>query len=258
MQQRHADRKRYFEEQRITTRKFVIPFIQEGYTLLPESSVLEIGCGEGGNIEPFLAWGCPVTGIDISAPQIEIARTMFSTHPRSAHLRLICEDIYKAVHLLGRFDVIILRDVIEHISFQERFIPFLRRFLNPGGVVFIGFPPWQNPFGGHQQICNNRFLSHLPWFHLLPRSLYRKVLVWGGVPPEGLLDIKDTGLSLERFYAIVRASGFRIEKEQLYLINPNYETKFGLRPRTLWPFLQIPYIRNFYTTCGYFLLKEAL
>ncbi|MTT25236.1 class I SAM-dependent methyltransferase, partial [Parabacteroides merdae] len=46
-------------------------------------------------------------------------------------------------------------------------------------------------------------------------------------------------------------------EEVLYFINPNYETKFNLRPRRLWRFLNIPYIRNFYTTCGYYILKNS-
>ncbi len=135
-------------------------------------------------------------------------------------------------------------------------MPFIKRFLNPHGVIFVAFPPWQNPFGGHQQICNNKFLSHLPWFHLLPRSVYKKMLEWGNVNPRGLLEIKDTGISLERFLSIVHKEKYRIAEEILYFINPNYETKFNLHPRTLWRFLNIPYIRNFYTTCGYYILTD--
>ena len=158
---------------------------------------------------------------------------------------------------LARKGIIIIRDVIEHIPNQELFLPFIKRFLSPHGIIFVAFPPWQNPFGGHQQICNNKLLSHLPWFHLLPRPVYKKVLEWGNVNPGGLLEIKDTGISLERFLSIVHKEKYRIAEEILYFINPNYETKFNLHPRRLWRFLNIPYIRNFYTTCGYYILKNS-
>ena len=80
------------------------------------------------------------------------------------------------------------------------------------------------------------------------------MLEWGNVQPDGLLDIKDTGISLERFLSIVNKEHYHIKEETLYFINPNYEIKFKLRPRKLWGILNIPYIRNFYTTCGYYLL----
>ncbi|MDR0429444.1 MAG: class I SAM-dependent methyltransferase [Tannerellaceae bacterium] len=255
MQKRHSDRQQYFDEQGYTTLKYVIPFIESHKPVTPESTVLEIGCGEGGNIKPFLDLGCTVTGVDISEGQIEMAKALFENHPNKSRLTLISEDIYNVTGLNRQFDIIILRDVIEHIPNQERFMSFLKRFMKPDGVVFFGFPPWQNPFGGHQQVCSNAFLSHLPWLHLLPHSIYGQLLRWGGVDPRGLLEIKETGISLERFRSIIKKENYDILFETLYLINPNYEIKFGFRPRKLRPIFNIPYLRNFYTTCGYYLIK---
>ncbi|WP_459188418.1 class I SAM-dependent methyltransferase [Parabacteroides sp. APC149_11_2_Y6] len=254
MQKRHSDRVLYFREQAYTTQKYVIPFIEKHHPITAETTVLEIGCGEGGNIQPFLDLGCKVTGIDLNGVQIEKAKDFYANHPNYSNLSLICRDIYQVTDLDETFDIIIIRDVIEHIPNQERFLPFIKRFLNPRGVIFVAFPPWQNPFGGHQQICSNKYLSHLPWMHLLPRSLYKKLLEWGGINPNELLEIKDTGISLERYLSIVNKEQYNIKEEVLYFINPNYEIKFGLRPRELWKLLNIPYIRNFYTTCGYYLL----
>jgi len=254
MQERYLDRQQYFNEQGYTTLTYVIPFIGQHKPVSPESSILEIGCGEGGNIKPFLDLGCSVTGIDIDGEQIKKAKEFYKDHPDKANLTLINEDIYK-VSVFKQFDIVMLRDVIEHIPNQERFMSFLKQFMKPDGVVFFGFPPWQNPFGGHQQICSNRFLSHLPWFHLLPKAIYTKILQWGGENPQALLEIKETGISLERFLGIVKKENYHILTELLYFINPNYEIKFGLRPRRLWRLLNIPYLRNFYTTCGYYLLS---
>lgn len=255
MQKRHTDRELYFKEQGYTTKKYVLPFIEKTHPVSSASSVLEIGCGEGGNIPPFLERGCQVTGIDLCEVQIAKAKEFLSNHPSKENLTLIREDIYQATQLTEKFDIIILRDVIEHIPDQEYFMSFIKRFLAPDGVLFIGFPPWQNPFGGHQQICNHRLIARSPWIHLLPRNLYRKILQWGGVDPRGLLGIKETGLSLERFEKILRREKYEVSAKELYIINPNYEIKFGLRPRKLWKTGNIPYARNFYTTCGYYLLK---
>lgn len=56
---------------------------------------------------------------------------------------LININIYEEealVALKEKFDLIILKDVIEHIPNQEKFIPYIKQFLKPGGRIFFGFP----------------------------------------------------------------------------------------------------------------------
>ena len=121
MQERHSNREQYFREQVYTTEKHVIPFVREIRPIDKSISVLEIGCGEGGNLGPFLDMGCDrVVGVDLSTSKIENGKKYFENHPRKAHLELIAEDIYKT-NTIGKFDFIITRDVIEHIHNQDRF-----------------------------------------------------------------------------------------------------------------------------------------
>lgn len=136
MQKRHADRQLYFNEQSITTQKYVIPFIEKHKPITADSHILEIGCGEGGNIKPFLDLGCQVTGIDINGGQIAIAKEIYSVHPNNRNLTLICEDIYKVTELHNKFDIIIIRDVIEHIPNQELFLPFYKEVLKSSRYYF--------------------------------------------------------------------------------------------------------------------------
>ncbi len=127
-----------------------------------------------------------------------------------------------------------MRDVIEHIPNQEKFMKIVKQFLLPNGIFSPVFPPWQNPFGGHQQMCQSTILSKTPWFHLLPEKLYVTVLKWFGESENtirGLKEIKDTGISIERFQHILKAEEYVIQKRTFYFINPNYNTKFGLKPR---------------------------
>src|SRR5690606_20716375 len=144
-------------------------------------------------------------------------------------LTLICEDIYKA-DLNGKtFDLIMMRDVIEHIPNQEKFMGFVKKYLKPDGKFFLGFPPWQNPFGGHQQICSNKILSKMPYFHLLPSSAYRWILKTfekNEARVEGLMEIKETGISIDRFERILKKENYHVNKRTFFFINPNYETKF--------------------------------
>ncbi len=259
MQQRHSDPTQYINEQVISTQKYVVPFIQQKKEIKPLMQVLEIGCGEAGNLKPFLDMGCICTGVDFSAPKIEKGRQFYASHPQAANIRLISENIYDSNDFDGKFDIIFLRDVIEHIHDQEKFLGVMKSWLAPDGVAFFAFPPWQNPFGGHQQICKSKTLSHLPYFHLLPAFLYKTVLKLFGESDgkiETLLEIKETGISLERFEKHFLANGYKEVAKTFFFINPNYEIKFGLKPMELAkPLSAIPYLRNYFTTAGYYLIK---
>jgi SAM-dependent methyltransferase len=259
MQERHKNKIRYFTEQGLTSEKFVVPFLADLVTYTPKTSVLEIGCGEAGNLKPFLDMGCNCTGIDISCGRIELAKEFYSDHPNRQNLTLICSDIY-LVNPDHKFDVIIMRDVIEHIPDQEKFMGFIKDFLQPEGKFFLAFPPWQNPFGGHQQLCMSRLLSKLPWLHLFPWPIYRLVLKIFGESEgtiTGLKEIKDTGISIERFERILRNENYKTQKRVFWFINPNYQTKFGLKPRKQSRFISsLPWLRNFFTTAMYYVISK--
>ncbi|MDD3321951.1 MAG: class I SAM-dependent methyltransferase [Paludibacter sp.] len=259
MQKRHIDRLQYVNEQVISTEKYIVPYIEQKKGIKPGMQVMEIGCGEAGNLKPFLDRGCICTGVDFSEPKIEKGRAFFASHPMVANLKLISEDIYKTNDFDGKFDIIFLRDVIEHIHDQDKFLGLMKKWLSPDGVAFFAFPPWQNPFGGHQQICESKILSHLPYFHLLPMFLYKALLKLFGeskVKVNSLVEIKETGISLEQFEQLYLKNGYEKVEKTLYFINPNYDIKFGLKPRKLNKLIaSIPYLKNFFTTTGYYLIK---
>jgi SAM-dependent methyltransferase len=259
MYERHRNRVQYFGEQDYTTRKYVIPYIGRIINIGKDTTVLEIGCGEGGNLKPFMDMGCKITGIDLSPGKIELAHSFFADHENRKNLTLICDNIYNRNNP-GKFDLIMLRDVIEHIPEQERFMGFMKNFLKKGSVIFFGFPPWQNPFGGHQQVCRNKILAKLPYFHLLPRFLYRGILQLFGetsATVQNLMEVKQTGISIDRFEKILKKHGFKIEDKTLYLINPNYETKFKLKPKKQNRLIgSVPWLRNFFTTAAYYVISD--
>lgn len=263
MQERHQNRKLYFKEQSYTTDTYVLPFIERSMEVNERTRVLEIGCGEGGNLDPFLQRGCEVYGIDLNAEQISNAKEYLSETHSGKAFNLLFRDIYTvSPSEIGSFDLIIMRDVIEHIFDQEKFMAFVRSFLGKKGMIFFGFPPWYMPFGGHQQICDNRLLSKLPYFHLLPVSVYKYMLRCFNEEPacvQALVEIKETGISIQRFEKILRDEGYSIEQKELYLVNPNYEIKFGMKPLRQLPLLRsLPGIREFLTTCSYYLLSSGV
>lgn len=261
MQERHTDRKQYFEEQGITTKKYVIPYISEIQPVTKNTRLLEIGCGEGGNLAPFIEMGCEVVGIDLSESQINNAKTFIAENFENSRATLIHQNIYDIQSSdIGEFDVIMLRDVIEHIPNQDKFLKHIKQFLKPNGIIFFGFPPWHMPFGGHQQICQSKIASKLPYFHILPTSLYRGLLKLFGESDamiDVLIEIKETGIGINKFQRLIKKNQYQFEKKTYYLINPNYEIKFNLKLREQFKIIAwIPYLRDFLTTCMYCVVKN--
>ena len=46
-----------------------------------------------------------------------------------------------------------------------------------------------------------------------------------------MIEIKETGISIERFEKIVDETGYKVVNKTHYLINPIYEYKFGWKPK---------------------------
>jgi SAM-dependent methyltransferase len=235
----------------------MIPYIQDVVPVNRETVVLEVGCGEGGNLLPFCRMGCRCVGIDLARTRIDYGKSKLPFD----NVTLICKDIHDVdPGDLPAFDLIFSRDVLEHLHEQERFAGFIKKFLKPTGVIFFAFPPWYMPFGGHQQGIKHRLLSRLPFYHVLPTPLYVMMLRAGGVPEDyiaALLEIKQTGISIRRFKKIINARGYHVLKETYWLVNPNYETKFHLTPRKLRALCRIPGLREFLTTCYYCIVRPG-
>lgn len=255
----HADRKRYFDIQVLNAEQYVIPFIEEKFPIAEGMRVLEIGCGEGGVLKAFINKGCVGVGVELDAPRIVDAEKFLPEDIAAGKLKFVTKDIYKVnteKDFDGLFDIIVLKDVIEHIHDQPKLIGWMKNFLKPNGIVFFGFPPWYMPFGGHQQICKSK-ISKLPYIHLLPRFMYKAILKSRKENVEEMMEIRDTGISIERFERICKNEGYTIAHNRHYLLNPIYQWKFGWKPKRQGLLIKaIPFVRNFFTTCVYYIIKK--
>lgn len=259
----HKDQQVRYQQQIDNAREYVLPFVEQEVSIDEHTVVLDIGCGEGGVLQAFLEKGCSGVGIELDLDKSNYANSFLKDYLHSGKVEIVNMNIYEEQALekfKGKFDIILLKDVIEHIPDQERFIPYLKKFLKPNGAVYFGFPPWYMPHGGHQQICENKFLSFLPYFHLLPAPIYKSILALFGESKgtiQELLSIKKTGISIERFERIVKKSGFTIALSTHFLINPIYKFKFGWKGRKQWTMItKLPFLRNFLTTCVYYVIRK--
>lgn len=259
MLKQHLDVKVRFDQQVENSEAYVLPFIEKTKPVTAGTTVLEVGTAEGGVLLPFIKRGCYCVGVDLAEARIEAANDFLEQEVAARKAEFLCLNIYDEQffnRFKNYFDIIILKDVIEHVHVQEDFIPYLKKLLKPGGQIFFGFPPWYMPFGGHQQVCRKKWASVLPYYHILPRFLYTAILKMAGEHTtviDALLEVKDTQITIERFERIIKKSGLKVLNKQHYLINPIYKYKFGLKPRKQWaPITWIPYFRDFVTTCVYY------
>lgn len=263
MQKRHLDRERYFLEQSVTSEKYYMPFITKHLAITSSSRVLEVGCGEGGNLLPFTKLGCEVCGIDQSEVQIRRAKKNLNSDQKNSICLINADFLQLSPPETEQrlFDVILLHDVIEHIEIPQKaeFLQKISCWLKADGVLFVGFPPWQMPFGGHQQICQSKIVSTIPFMHLMPTSLYRSYLKICGESDgcvSELLSIKRSRTTIEFFEGLVLSNAYSVVDKVFWFINPHYEVKFGLSPRRIYSFLgRIPRIRNYFITSCFYLLK---
>lgn len=261
MQQRHQNRFRYFQELANTAREYYINYLRQYISISTNTRILEIGCGEGGNLLPFAQMGCYVKGIDISQTRINQAMEFFKNEKQQA--TFVCQNFITTKNPQRedeRFDIILIHDVIEHIEPQHKqtFVSHIKHFVRPDGIIFFGFPAWQNPFGGHQQITQG-VISKLPFIHLLPNPIYRSLLKMRNIPQNAideLISIKRSKMPIEKFENLAKDCDYHIVNRSLWFINPHYHQKFGLKPRHVWKWAShIPYFRNYYTTSAFYLLK---
>lgn len=96
-------------------------------------TVLEIGCGGGWNLLPFLEAGHPAVGYDLSPALTDLGRSK-GLDVRQGDI----EDV------TGRFDCIVVNHVIEHFPDFFGKMRALKELLAPGGILYVGVPNMDN------------------------------------------------------------------------------------------------------------------
>jgi 2-polyprenyl-3-methyl-5-hydroxy-6-metoxy-1,4-benzoquinol methylase len=117
--------------------------------------VLEVGCGSGGILVPFTEIGAEVVGIDFDDTYMEAGR--------KRGLNLIDQSIYE-FQAENKFDLIILKDVLEHLPDLNLVLQRLKSLLSETGIVYIQVPTFEGlEFLGYQ----NDFLRYFQNAHIV-------------------------------------------------------------------------------------------
>lgn len=93
---------------------------------------LDIGCGGGGYVYAAKELGLEAHGVDIDANSCAFAQSM--------GLNVFNGELKEAGYPNGYFDIIQIKQVLEHISDPREFLSEVRRILSDRGIVVIDVP----------------------------------------------------------------------------------------------------------------------
>ena len=149
---------------------------EKGVILLPESQILDFGCGSGGHVYEYLDQGFAHTvGYDI-------ANYASLRAPEDArHFRFETTGRLTAIPFAdGHFDFVYSYSVFEHVQEPERALEEIYRVLKPGGVSLHVFPAKWRPAEPHMKVpLGGAFQSYSYlrlWAALGVRNEFQKTL----------------------------------------------------------------------------------
>ncbi|HVZ40822.1 MAG TPA: class I SAM-dependent methyltransferase [Candidatus Kapabacteria bacterium] len=241
-------------------REYMIPYLESKNVRITGASIIEIGCAEGGNLCAMAAHGArELAGTDIAEDRLATASRIadilgmpisYSTHD------IIGQD--PMPEWLGRFDVAFLRDVIEHLDDATIALRNIRKVLKPGGALYVTFPPYYSPFGGHQHLLHT-WPGRIPFMHLLPRPLFEAMIASSKseIDKVEVRRLRRIRMSTSKMRAAAGAAGFTIADERLFAIRPVFKMKFGLHPIGANFLKPIPGLRDVFALEAGYLLKNG-
>src|SRR5262249_32814770 len=126
-----------------------------------ECRVLEIGCGDGGNVIP-MAFGLPrsrFTGIDLAGSAIARGQKIVD-ELRLANIRLQQLDLMDLSADFGEFDYVIAHGVYSWVpaAVRERLLEIVKIHLAANGIAFISYNAY--PGGYLRQTLREMMLFH--------------------------------------------------------------------------------------------------
>jgi len=120
--------------------------------------ILDVGCGSGRAVTRFLGSGADrVLGIDLFEPNIAYAKRNFERDG----LRFECRSAASLADTAESFDVIVLADILEHLSEPLPVLRECRRLLAAGGLLLVTVPNGRGPYELESALARARGLGPL-------------------------------------------------------------------------------------------------
>ena len=114
---------------------------RSGVRIGPGVRVLDLGCGHGVFGAALRERGCTVTFADEQNGLL----------PELSDAEFLPVDLDRgSPEGLGRYDLVICSNVLEHLRHPDAFLRAAHRLLTPGGALYLSWTNWLSPWGGHE------------------------------------------------------------------------------------------------------------
>jgi SAM-dependent methyltransferase len=235
----------------------VVPYLSSLSAFRSGDRVMEIGSAEGGVLAAFVESGAnDALATDIAKNRLDMGDEISKqlNLPIDFREHNILEDDVPD-EWKSSASLVILRDVIEHLDDTFLALSNIRKFIKPGGFLYVTFPPYYSPFGGHQHNLMN-FWGKLPYIHYLPDFIFKK-LIASGRPADidEVTRLRNIRMSPKKFLDAAKKSGYELFRDDYYLLRPVFKMKFGLPAIKISALSFIPVIRNFFSLEASFILR---
>ncbi|KYN14681.1 Hexaprenyldihydroxybenzoate methyltransferase, mitochondrial, partial [Trachymyrmex cornetzi] len=115
--------------------------IQNSNFPLKGIKIVDVGCGGGIMAEGLTRAGAQVTGIDVSAELISVAKEHLKLDPniseRVNYIHTTVEDFAHKKSENSRYDAVVSSEVLEHVSDPQLFLKKCVKIMKPGKSIFI-------------------------------------------------------------------------------------------------------------------------
>lgn len=118
----------------------VEPALQKTTKVLKDKKILEVGCGGGILTESLARLHAQITAIDLSEELIKVAKQHLSDCSPELSSRIDYRMEPLNIHVmdnLGKYDAVVISEVLEHIDDKPQFLTSCVDCLKPGGSIFI-------------------------------------------------------------------------------------------------------------------------
>src|SRR5439155_11930549 len=134
------------------------------YVDLEGKRILDIGCGVGAFVRRLREFSPEVYGFDVDAERVTEGGREVPNLALAVAEYLPYPD--------GAFDVVLLHEVLEHVTNDEQTLREARRVLAPGGSAIIFCPNRLYPFETHGIFIGKRYLfGNMPLVNYLPDAM---------------------------------------------------------------------------------------
>lgn len=139
------------------------------YVTIEGKRILDLGCGVGAFVRRMGQFSPHVYGVDVDAENVARGGEQVPNLALAVGERLPFRD--------GVFDLVLLHEVLEHVTDDRATLREARRVLAPGGTVVVFCPNRLYPFETHGIFLGKKYIfGNVPLVNYLPDALRNRLV----------------------------------------------------------------------------------